>query len=34
MSDYLKAEIIRTVTNAIFITAWMIFLFWNVKKQK
>lgn len=34
MSDYLIAEIIRTVTNVTLLIAWASFVYWRIKKLK
>lgn len=34
MSDYLKAEIIHSVTNAVILIAWALFVYWRIKKLK
>lgn len=34
MSDYLKAEIINSVTNAAILIVWASFVYWRIKKLK
>ena len=34
MSDYLKAEIIHSVTNAALLIAWASFVYWRIKNLK